>query len=191
MRLWDKLVPLLPRELRIIRYDKRGHGLSSCPRAPYSMGALVHDAERLLDHLGVKECAFVGLSVGGLIAQGLAVKRLDLIRAMVLSNTGAKVGTADMWADRIAAVREGGIESVADDGDGALVQSRLPRNQRSTCLAQYAHTHPGRGLYRLLGCHFGHRFLYTDQRSAPADARALPARRMVQRHPTLCAKQST
>lgn len=115
MRLWDKLVPLLPRELRIIRYDKRGHGLSSCPRAPYSMGALVHDAERLLDHLGVKECAFVGLSVGGLIAQGLAVKRLDLIRAMVLSNTGAKVGTADMWADRIAAVREGGIESVADD----------------------------------------------------------------------------
>ncbi len=114
MRLWDPILPLLPAGLRILRYDKRGHGLSTCPSGPYAMGALVGDAEKLMDHLGFKESFFVGLSIGGLIAQGLAVKRLDLMRAMVLANTGAKIGTKEIWADRIAGVEAGGIESLAD-----------------------------------------------------------------------------
>ena len=113
-RLWDPIMPLLPDGLRIIRFDKRGHGLSTCPPAPYSMGALVTDVERLLDHLQVREAMFVGLSIGGMIAQGLAAKRLDLIRAMVLSNTGAKIGTTQVWDDRIADVQLGGIESLAN-----------------------------------------------------------------------------
>ncbi|KAJ02969.1 3-oxoadipate enol-lactonase [Sulfitobacter mediterraneus] len=114
MRLWDPILPMLPEGLRIIRFDKRGHGLSSCPAGNYSMGSLVTDTERLLDHLCVKECVFVGLSIGGMIAQGLAVKRLDLIRAVVLSNTAAKIGNAEMWDERIGAVRKGGIEALAD-----------------------------------------------------------------------------
>lgn len=114
LRVWDAVVERLPKGLRIIRYDKRGHGLSSCPPAPYAMGALVSDAERLLDHLEVRDAVIVGLSIGGMIAQGLAVKRLDQVRAMVLSNTGAKIGTKEMWEDRIASVREGGIEALAD-----------------------------------------------------------------------------
>ena len=114
LRLWDKLVALMPPGLRLIRYDKRGHGLSACPPGPYAMGALVRDAERLLDELAVKDCVFVGLSIGGLIAQGLAVKRLDLVRGMVISNTAAKIGTAAMWQDRIDAIRAGGIEAIAD-----------------------------------------------------------------------------
>ena len=113
-RLWDPILPHLPKGLRIIRYDKRGHGLSDCPKPPYSMGKLVHDVERLLDMLEVRDCVFVGLSIGGLIAQGLAAKRLDLMRAMVVSNTGAKIGTRDIWNSRINAVREGGMEAVAD-----------------------------------------------------------------------------
>lgn len=114
MRLWDPILPMLPEGLRIIRFDKRGHGLSTCPSGPYAMGALITDTEKLLDFLGVKECVFVGLSIGGMIAQGLAVKRLDLIRAIVLSNTAAKIGNPTMWAERIAAVEKGGIESLAD-----------------------------------------------------------------------------
>lgn len=114
LRLWDAVVPLLPAGLRIIRYDKRGHGLSSLPPGPYSMGALVRDAEALMDYLSVRDCLFVGLSIGGMIAQGLAVKRLDMVRAMVLSNTGAKIGTTQMWQDRIATVRAQGLEALAD-----------------------------------------------------------------------------
>lgn len=114
MRLWDPILPLLPAGLKIIRYDKRGHGLSSQPSGPYSMGALITDVERLCDFLEVRDCMFVGLSIGGMIAQGLAVKRLDIVRALVLSNTGAKIGTKEMWEQRIAAIAEGGIEPMAD-----------------------------------------------------------------------------
>jgi len=113
-RLWDQVLPLLPEGLRIIRYDKRGHGLSTCPPGPYFMGDLVQDVAQLLDLLGVKDCVFVGLSIGGIIAQGLAAERMDLVRAMVLSNTGAKIGTKQIWDDRIAAARDGGIEVLAD-----------------------------------------------------------------------------
>ncbi|WP_299732539.1 3-oxoadipate enol-lactonase [uncultured Tateyamaria sp.] len=113
-RLWDAIMPLLPAGLRILRYDKRGHGLSTCPEGPYAMGALVSDAEKLMDMHGFNDAFFVGLSIGGLIAQGLAIKRLDLMRAMVLSNTGAKIGTKQIWDDRIAGVKSGGIEALGD-----------------------------------------------------------------------------
>ncbi|MBO9444236.1 3-oxoadipate enol-lactonase [Ruegeria sp. R14_0] len=114
MRLWDDMLPHLPQGLRIIRFDKRGHGLSSQPPAPYSMGALVRDVEGLLDLLEVRDCLFVGLSIGGLIGQGLAVKRLDQVRALVLSNTAAKIGIPSVWQERMDAVRTGGIEALAD-----------------------------------------------------------------------------
>ncbi|WP_171125826.1 MULTISPECIES: 3-oxoadipate enol-lactonase [unclassified Ruegeria] len=114
LRLWDAMLPHLPPGLRIIRYDERGHGLSSCPSAPYSMGSLIRDAEALLDFLEIRDCVFVGLSIGGLIAQGLAVKRMDQVRALVLSNTAAKIGTPSIWQDRMNAVRQGGIEALAD-----------------------------------------------------------------------------
>ena len=128
LRLWDPVLPLLPDGLRFIRYDKRGHGLSACPPAPYSMGSLVSDAERLLDHLKVRDCVFVGLSISGMIAQGLAVKRMDQVRAMVISNTAAKIGTADMWNDRIAAVKSGGIEALAD----AILERWFTKTFRAT-----------------------------------------------------------
>lgn len=113
-RLWDQILPLLPKDLRIIRYDMRGHGLTSGSEGAYFMGDLVGDAAALIDHLQIKNCIFVGLSIGGIIAQGLAAERPDLIRAMVLSNTAAKIGNADMWQERIAAVKAGGVEVLAD-----------------------------------------------------------------------------
>ena len=114
LHLWDGLVSLLPSGLRVIRYDKRGHGSSDVPDGPYSMGALVSDAEVICDTLEVVDSLFVGLSVGGMIAQGLAVKRPDLIRAMVLSNTAAKIGNKPMWQDRIDTVLKGGMGKIAD-----------------------------------------------------------------------------
>ncbi|WP_299932140.1 3-oxoadipate enol-lactonase [uncultured Pelagimonas sp.] len=114
LRMWDPIMPLLPQGLRILRYDKRGHGLSDTPDGRWSMGNLVHDVEQLMDLNGFKDAIFVGLSIGGMIAQGLAAKRLDLVRAMVLSNTAAKIGTREMWADRIKTVEEGGLEAALD-----------------------------------------------------------------------------
>lgn len=113
-RLWDDVIARLPQNLRIIRYDKRGHGVSACPPAPYTMGTLVRDAEQLLDALDVRDCVFVGLSIGGMIAQGLAAKRLDQIRAVVLSNTAPKIGTREIWQDRIAMVETEGLTAMSD-----------------------------------------------------------------------------
>lgn len=113
-RIWQGVVSHLPEGLRIIRYDMRGHGLTSCPEGPYFMGDLVSDAAKLMDHLGVKDAVFVGLSIGGIVAQGLAAERLDLLRAIVLSNTAAKIGTHQIWHDRVHLVRDQGIEAVAD-----------------------------------------------------------------------------
>lgn len=115
LRLWNDVLPLLPQNLRFVRMDKRGHGRSDCPPAPYSMGMLVSDAEAVCDALNVRNALFVGLSIGGMIAQGLAVKRLDIVRTLVLSNTAAKIGSPKLWQDRIDAVRSKGLEAIADN----------------------------------------------------------------------------
>jgi len=112
--VWDLIIPYLPDGLRIVRYDTRGHGNSDVPDAPYTMGSLVADAEAVCDALHVRDAVFVGLSVGGMIGQGLAVKRLDIIRALVLSNTAAKIGNAKLWQDRIDAVQKAGLSAMAD-----------------------------------------------------------------------------
>jgi 3-oxoadipate enol-lactonase len=75
---------------------------------------LADDLARLLDALAVRAAVVCGLSIGGLIAQALAAARPDLVRALVLMGTAAKVGTAELWARRIAAVRAGGIAAIAD-----------------------------------------------------------------------------
>jgi 3-oxoadipate enol-lactonase len=113
-RMWDRLVARLPAGYRVIRYDKRAHGLSSAPPAPYKMDELVDDLARLLDHLEVRGAVIVGLSIGGLIAQGLAVARPDLVKAVCLSNTAAKIATAEVWETRFKAVREGGLDAIVD-----------------------------------------------------------------------------
>ena len=113
-RIWDDVVARLGDAFRVIRYDKRGHGLSEATPAPYAIDDHVGDLEALLAHLGVSACTVVGLSVGGMIAQGLAARRPDLVKAMVLCDTAHKIGTAEMWNQRIDGVTKNGIASLAD-----------------------------------------------------------------------------
>lgn len=72
------------------------------------------DAIALIEAFTTGPVVFIGLSIGGLIAQSVASERPDLIRALVLSNTAAKLGTAQSWNDRIAAVQAGGMDAIAD-----------------------------------------------------------------------------
>ena len=128
LTIWAPIIPMLPPTLRILRYDHRGHGASDTPTPPYTMGALITDAERLLDHLNIRDCVFLGLSMGGLVAQGLAIKRLDLVRGLVLSGTAAKIGTEALWQDRIAAVRAGGLAAI----NASAVERTFSRNFRAS-----------------------------------------------------------
>ncbi len=113
LTLWDDLIPLLAPSLRILRMDLRGHGRSDIPAPPYAMGALIRDVERLMDHFALRDAVVLGVSLGGLVAQGLAIKRLDLVRALILSNTAARIGTPDLWSRRIAEVQSAGLGAYA------------------------------------------------------------------------------
>ncbi|MGI3186243.1 3-oxoadipate enol-lactonase [Nioella aestuarii] len=115
LSIWDEVCARMPAGYRLIRYDLRGHGASDVPPGPYSMGAMVRDAEALLDALELRDTVFVGMSVGGLVAQGLAVKRMDQIRALVLSGTASKIGTKAGWQDRIETVRTAGMTAISDE----------------------------------------------------------------------------
>ncbi len=114
LRVWDPILPFVPSNWRVIRYDTRGHGLSGAPKGPYHMGDLVSDAAGLLDELNVGPVTFVGLSIGGIIAQGLAAERPDLIEKLVLSNTACKIGAPDQWQDRIDLVTSQGLVKMSD-----------------------------------------------------------------------------
>lgn len=113
-RIWDEVAATLADRYRIILYDKRGHGLSEATPAPYRLTDHVDDLVALLDHLGIDKAALVGLSVGGMIAQGLAALRPDRVAALVLCDTAHRIGTAEMWNARIDTVTSNGIASMAD-----------------------------------------------------------------------------
>ncbi|MQT11195.1 3-oxoadipate enol-lactonase [Segnochrobactrum spirostomi] len=113
-RIWADVAARLAGTYRVVLYDKRGHGLSEGRGDASSMADHAADLLALLDHLGIARFALVGLSIGGLIAQTVAAHVPERVTSLVLSNTAARIGTAESWAARIAAIRAGGLESIAD-----------------------------------------------------------------------------
>lgn len=113
-RIWHPITGGFDGAARVLLYDKRGHGLTDAPPGPGSIDDYVDDLLGLLDGLGIDEVAVVGLSMGGLIAQRLAVRAPARLRALVLSGTAARIGTDTSWAERIAAIEANGIEGIAD-----------------------------------------------------------------------------
>lgn len=113
-RVWQPLIRYLPAGLRLIRYDKRGHGLSTCPSGPYSIDDHRRDLESLLEQLSIERAVIVGLSVGGMIAQALAAARPDLVKGLVLCDTAHVIGPPEIWETRIQTIRENGIAGVSD-----------------------------------------------------------------------------
>lgn len=117
LRMWEGVTTALP-GLRCISFDKRGHGLSATPSQPWTVEDLAQDVIALMDHLGIGRAIVAGCSVGGLIAQAVALAHPDRVSGLILSNTAAKIGTAEMWATRIAALRTGGIAAIS----GAILE---------------------------------------------------------------------
>lgn len=113
-RIWDGVIEALSSRYRILSYDKRGHGLSDTPPGDYALDDHVNDLLGLLDHLGIGRLALAGVSVGGLIAQGLALRAPQRLAALVLCDTAPKVGDAAGWNIRIDTVRHQGLGAIAD-----------------------------------------------------------------------------
>ncbi|QRM27330.1 3-oxoadipate enol-lactonase [Microvirga sp. VF16] len=114
-RIWQDVVPAFTDRFRVVLYDKRGHGLSDAPPAPYSIDEHADDLLGLLDHLEIERFSLVGLSVGGLISQRLATRCPERVQTITLCCTAAKIGTPELWVERISGVENGGIEPLADN----------------------------------------------------------------------------
>lgn len=110
--MWDELVPFLLPYFQVLQYDTRGFGGSEITTEPYTIELLGQDVINLLDELKIDEAYFCGLSMGGLIGQWLGIHHPERILKIILANTAAKVGEAEMWNNRIKAVKESGIESI-------------------------------------------------------------------------------
>lgn len=113
-RIWRDVAEALGGSIATLAYDKRGHGLSDLGPTPQAIEDHVDDLEGLIDHLGIGEVVLCGLSVGGLIALGLAGRRPDLVKGLILCDTAHKIGTVDGWNARIATVEKDGIAAIAD-----------------------------------------------------------------------------
>ena len=113
LTMWDRQIEALGEHFRILRYDRRGHGRSATPPAPYAIDDLGHDVLGLLDALGIERTHFCGLSIGGLVGQWLALHAPQRLDRLALCSTAAKIGTREGWHARIAQVREHGMASIA------------------------------------------------------------------------------
>jgi 3-oxoadipate enol-lactonase len=114
-RIWLPLFDELGDDVSVLLYDSRGHGLSGGADKPFGMADLVSDLAGLCDELGIRKATFCGLSVGGLVCQGLWKARPDLFRKLVLCDTAPQIGSPAIWSERIAGIEKGGLESASDN----------------------------------------------------------------------------
>ena len=114
LRIWDAVIAPLDPATPVLGFDLRGHGLSELGSEPVTVEAHAADFAGLMDLHGLGGALVCGVSVGGMVAQALASARPDLAAGLALCCTGARIGEPAAWRARIDAVREGGVEALAD-----------------------------------------------------------------------------
>jgi len=88
-RMFDKQVEYFKAGYRCIAFDFRGQGQSEITKSGYDMETLTEDTLALLDALDIQQCHFLGLSMGGFVAQRIALKRPELLLSLTLLETSA------------------------------------------------------------------------------------------------------
>ena len=108
LHMWDEEATRLSGEFRVLRFDTRGHGASSAPPGAYTVDMLAGDLFGLLTHLGIRETHFVGLSMGGMIGQVLALNHPAMLKSLVLCDTSSRFSLN--VEERVRVVESGGLE---------------------------------------------------------------------------------
>ena len=112
VRMWDPQVAALKDRYCILNYDMRGHGKSAAPAGPYTLDMLADDVLGLMKELGIKRASYMGLSIGGMIGQTLALRQTRLFDRMVLADTShAQPPEAiKQWEERIKIAQTQGMK---------------------------------------------------------------------------------
>jgi 3-oxoadipate enol-lactonase len=131
LTMWDGLANQLAADCRVISYDHRGHGSSDAPAGPYTMVELADDAARMLRELDSGPVVWIGLSMGGMVGQELALRHPSLVAALVIANSTSQYPAAarDVWQQRIDTVRNHGMEAIADTVMGRYFHEGFHRTQ--------------------------------------------------------------
>ena len=116
LNMWDPQMTALEAKHQVLRYDIRGHGASVVPDGAYTLEQLVADAVALLDALEIKKVNLVGLSMGGMIAQGLTLKHANRVSRLALCDTSAFMPpeAQPIIQDRIDIARKEGLAALVD-----------------------------------------------------------------------------
>ena len=115
--MWDAQAEAFGRACNILRYDLRGHGASEAPRGDYTLEQMAEDLRALLDHLSVRRCHFVGLSLGAMVGQLAAIRTPLRFVSLTLAGAACRFSPQmqPVWAGRIAAVRSPlGMDAIID-----------------------------------------------------------------------------
>jgi len=112
VRMWDPQVAAFKDRYRILNYDMRGHGQSAAPQGPYTLDMLADDVLGLMKELKIERAAYMGLSIGGMIGQTLALRQTKLFDKMVLADTShAQPPEAiKQWEERIKIAQTQGMK---------------------------------------------------------------------------------
>lgn len=134
--MWDAVATDLAAEHRVIRYDHRGHGASAAPAGPYTLDELADDAARVIDACvpAGEAVVFVGLSMGGMVGQLLALRQPERVRALVLANTSSAYPpeARAVWRERIATVEAEGLAPIAEGTVQRWFTEPFRRSQAAT-----------------------------------------------------------
>ena len=116
MVMWRPQLDLLESHFKVLRFDTRGHGGSDAPAGSYTLEQLVDDAIGILNELDFDRVYWVGLSMGGMIGQGLALSYPDRIERLVLADTAAIIPdeAQPVWQERLDSGHDMGMQAVAE-----------------------------------------------------------------------------
>jgi pimeloyl-ACP methyl ester carboxylesterase len=148
---WDFLVDRLSKRATCIVVDNRGSGLSAAPRGPYCIEDLAYDLRDLIEHIGIEKVTVVGHSMGGFVAQTLALDAPELVSGIVLVSS-APIGRAGVsQASRDVLFRSVGppediVRGIVALGLGRRIYSRDPKSVERFVAKLLKHPPRGHGV---------------------------------------------
>lgn len=112
--LWDRQIETYADRFRVLRYDTRGHGESDAPVGGYTMERLGQDVLSLMGALDMASAHVCGISIGGMTALWLGVHAPTRVSRLVLANTAARIGSVEIWNERMRVATTDGVAALAD-----------------------------------------------------------------------------